>query len=79
MVLTVALALQVLVSVAFLTVGWIVVCLVNVAACRVSFVLLTAVFSPRALGAGFRPGVRPMVSTTFTMDWTGRRFVAAIL
>ena len=35
---------------------------------------LAAVFCARALGAGFRPGVRPTVSTALTIGWTGRRF-----
>ena len=80
MVLTLALALRVLVLVAFLTVGWGLGCLVKVlVACRVSFVcFVVAVFSARALGAGFRPGVRSTVSTTLTKGRTGRRFVVAI-
>ena len=42
-------------------------------------IFLAAVFSARALGAGFRPGVRPTVSTSLTKGRTGGRFVAAIL
>jgi len=43
---------------------------------HVYFVL---VFSARALGAGFTPGVfSPTVSTALTMGWTGWKVVAAI-
>ena len=43
---------------------------------HVYFVVL---FSARALGVGFRPGVfSPTVSTASTMGWTGWKFVAAI-
>jgi len=42
-------------------------------------VYCVVVFSARALGASFRPGVfSPMVSTASTMCWTGWKFVAAI-
>ena len=43
-----------------------------------SCIYLVAVFSARALGVGFRPGVRPTVSTTLTTGWTGWRFFAAL-
>jgi len=42
------------------------------------YILLVAVLSTPALGACFRPGVRPTVSTVLTMGWTGRRVVTAI-
>ena len=41
-------------------------------------IFLAAVFSARALGAGFRPGVHPTVSTALTKGRTGRRFFAAL-
>jgi len=41
-------------------------------------VYFVVVFSARALGAGFRPGAFPTVSTASTMGWTGWKFVAAI-
>ena len=40
-------------------------------------IFLVAVFSARALGAGFRHGVRSTVSTALTKGRTGRRFFAA--
>ena len=66
-----------------LTVGWFLGFLVEVGFVSVgSFQFfcsyLVAVFSARALGAGFRPGVRPTVSTTLTKGWTGWRFFAAL-
>jgi len=41
--------------------------------------IFVVVFSARALGAGFSPGVfSPTVSTASTMGWTGWKFVAAL-
>ena len=67
----------------FLSVGWFLVFLVEVSfrwrwVFSILCIYLVAVFSARALGAGFRPGVRPTVSTTLTKGWTGWRFFAAI-
>ena len=67
----------------FLTVGWFLgflvgVCFVSDGSFQFLCIYLVAVFSARALGAGFRPGVRPTVSTAFTKGWTGWRFFAAL-
>ena len=61
----------------FLTVTCLVGGLVDAFACFVGslyILFLASVFSARALGAGFRSGVRPTVSTALTMGRTGRRF-----
>ena len=67
----------------FLTVGWFLVFLVGVWfrqewVFSILCIYLVAVFSAQALGAGFRPGVRPTVSTVLTKGWTGWRFFAAL-
>jgi len=41
-------------------------------------VCFVVVFRAQALGAGFRPGAFPTVSTAPMMGWTGWKFVAAI-
>jgi len=63
----------------FLTVGLFFGFLVDVSFGREFHVYFVVVFSARAPGAGFRPGVfSPTVSTASTMGWTGWKFVAAI-
>jgi len=63
----------------FLTVGLFLGFLVDVSFGREFHVYFVVVFSARALGAGFGPGVfSPTVSTASTMGWTGWKFVAAI-
>ena len=71
--------LRVLVFLVLLTVGFGFVLLVEFCLdYGTLYILLVAEYSSRALGAGFRSGLCPTVSTTLTMGWTGQRFVAAI-